>query len=281
MAVRNQRIRPGLDDKIIAGWNGLMLKGLVDAYAATGQPDYLSLALKNAQFIDQYLKKQEAESYALWHTYKEGKSGVSAYLDDYAFVADAFAALYQVTFDEQWLYKADALVQHTLQHFYDEQEGFFYYTDDQSTLIARKKEIFDNVIPSSNAAMAKNLYTVGLLLDNTQYTDIVESMVAKMLKLVKAEPGFLSHWAHIFTYFVKPVAEVAIVGPALQEYSLQLFSHYYPHKVVCGTTSKSELPLLQNREAIHGETTLYVCYNKACKLPVRSVEEAIGQLEER
>jgi hypothetical protein len=281
MAVRNQRVRPGLDDKIIAGWNGLMLKGLVDAYAATAQPEYLSLALKNAQFIDQYLRRQDEESYALWHTYKEGKSGLPAYLDDYAFVSEAFAALYQVTFDEQWLYKAGQIIQHTLQHFYDEAEGFFYYTDDHSALIARKKEIFDNVIPSSNAAMAKNLHTVGLLLDNVQYTDLAESMMAKMLKLVQTEPGYLSHWAHVFTYFVKPAAEVAIVGPALQEYSLQLFSHYYPHKVVCGTTTQSQLPLLQNREAIQGETTLYVCYNKACKLPVRSVEEAIGQLEER
>ncbi len=278
MEKRNQRIRPGLDDKIIAGWNGLMLKGLADAYGATGEAEYLSLALQNAQFIDQHLKREDG---ALWHTYKEGKAGLPAYLDDYAFVADAFAALYQVTFDEQWLHKADALIQHTLQHFYDETEGFFYYTNDQSTLIARKKEIFDNVIPSSNAAMVKNLHTVGLLLDNSRYTNLAESMMAKMLKLVKAEPGYLSHWANAFTYFVKPVAEVAIVGPKLLAYGAQLNSHYFPHKVMWGTTTQSELPLLQNREAVKGETTLYVCFNKACQLPVHKVGEAIGQMQER
>jgi uncharacterized protein YyaL (SSP411 family) len=125
------------------------------------------------------------------------------------------------------------------------------------------------VIPSSNATMAKNLHTVGLLLDNPQYTDLAESMMAKMLKLVKTEPGYLSHWANVFTYFVKTPAEVAIVGADLQAYSAQLNTHYYPHKVVCGTTTQSELPLLQNREAIDGETTVYVCYNKTCNLPVR------------
>ena len=279
---RSQRIRPGLDDKIIAGWNGLMLKGLADAYAATGEAEYLSLALKNAQFIDQYLRRKDQEGAALWHTYKEGKAGLPAYLDDYAFVADAFAALYQVTFDEKWLHKADALIQHTLLNFYDEAEGFFYYTDEQSTLIARKKELFDNVIPSSNAAMTKNLLSVGLLLDNSQYTSLAESMMSKMLKLVKTEPGYLSHWANAFTYFVQPVAEVAIVGPEPQTYCNQLNSHYFPHKVVCGTSGQSELPLLQNREAVNGKTTLYVCFNKACQLPVQSVEAAIGQLlEER
>ncbi len=281
LKARSQRVRPGLDDKIITGWNGLMLKGLVDAYAATGQSEYLTLALKNAQFIDQHLRKQGKDAYTLWHTYKERKADLPAYLDDYAFVADAFVSLYQVTFDEQWLHKAGQIIQHTLHHFHDEEEGFFYYTDDQSSLIARKKEIFDNVIPSSNAAMIKNLHTLGLLLDNARYTELAENMLAQMLKLVKTEPAFLSHWANALTYFVQPTAEVAIVGPEFEAYGKQLSSHYHPHKVVCGTQSKSDLPLLQNREAVHGKTTLYVCYDKACMLPVHTVEEAIGQLERR
>ena len=162
MAKRAERIRPGLDDKILCSWNGLMLNGLVDAYRTFGEEKFLNLALKNARFVkDNFLKND-----FLSHSYKNGHTKIQGFLEDYASVIDAYTNLYQATFEENWLHLAEKLTLYVCQNFYDEKEQLFYFTDKSAEeLIARKKEIFDNVIPSSNSMMARNLYTLGFLLD--------------------------------------------------------------------------------------------------------------------
>ena len=206
---REKRIRPGLDDKILSGWNGLMLKGIVDAYAVFGEPKFLSLALANAQFILSEMKSGNR----LYRNFKNGKASIDAYLEDYAAVAQAFIALYQVTFDELWLNEAKFLVDYALDNFYDEQEGFFFFTDKNAqALIARKKEIFDNVIPSSNSIMASNLYWLSLLLDDENYKQISIRMVQMISKLLATDPQYLTNWACLMTNLVSPTAEIVIIG---------------------------------------------------------------------
>ena len=122
---REKRIRPGLDDKVLTSWNGLMLKGYVDAYKAFGNKEYLDAALKNANFLKSNMLQSDNR---LNRNYKDGKSVINAFLDDYALLADAFVALYQVTFDEQWLIKAKDLTQYAIDHFHDPQSGMFFYT---------------------------------------------------------------------------------------------------------------------------------------------------------
>ena len=276
--VRSQRVRPGLDDKIIASWNGLMLKGLADAYAITRIPDILDVALRNAKFIVDKLMYTDGEEMALYRTYQDGNARLNGYLDDYAFTIDAFLALYQVTFDEQWLEPVHQLTNYVLRHFWDESEGFFYYTDDATTLIARKKELFDNVIPSSNSAMARNLHKLGLLLDRSDYQERAVLMLAKMIPLIKADPSYLSNWACLYTELATPTAEIAIVGPDSHDTMLELNQQYYPNKLLVGTKTRSDLPLLQNRDAEDENVTIYVCYDKACQLPVHTTHEAWEQL---
>lgn len=277
LAARAERVRPGLDDKILTAWNGLMLKGLADAYAALQDTSILELAIQNAYFITQKLLRNDG---ALYRTYKNGQAKLYGYLEDYAFVIDGLLALYQVSFDEQWLTTTKHLADYTIQHFLDEDEGFFYFTDTSAdALIARKKELFDNVIPASNSAMARNLHTLGILLDHQPYQELSEQMLGKMIKLVAAEPGHLSNWACLATASAYSMAEVAIVGPELSAFAHALHQHYYPFKLLIGTTGTSNLPLLQGREAINGKTTLYVCYDKACQLPVHSPEEAFRQMK--
>ena len=275
--VREQRVRPGLDDKIIASWNGLMLKGLVDAYAITGTGEMLELALQNAQFLVDKMMYSDGEPTALYRTYQQGEARLNGYLDDYAFVIDALLALYQVTFDEQWLEPVQKLTDYVLQHFWDESEGFFYYTDDATKLIARKKELFDNVIPSSNSAMARNLHRLSLLLDRPDYGKQAEAMLVKMVPLIKADPSYLSHWACLYTELATPTAEIAIIGPDCLSTMLELNQQYYPNKLLVGTETRSDLPLLQHREA-EDNVTIYVCYNKTCQLPVHTTHEAWEQL---
>ena len=272
---RQKRIRPGMDDKILAGWNGLMLKGLVDAYEAFDESKFLTLAKNNAQF----LVSKMMEGSRLYRSYKNGDAQIDAYLEDYAFVIDGLIALYQVTFEEQWVHKAHELTDYVLEHFYDETEGFFFYTDDRSEkLIARKKEVFDNVIPASNSQMAVNLHHLGIIFDREDLKDKAITMASKMAQLMQEEPGYLSNWAVLYSYLASPTAEISVVGQDVDAVARQLVKRYLPNKVVMGTTGKSDLPLVKGKTTRNGETTIYVCYDKTCKLPVTSVESAYEQI---
>ena len=280
---REKRVRPGLDDKVLAAWNGLLLRGLCDAWLATQDEDILEQARKLGAFITQHLVKETPEGEtALWRNYKDGKTSINAYLDDYAFVIDGFIALYQVDFNPEHLHRANKLCQYTLNHFYDQEEGLFFYTDDQDpALIARKKELFDNVIPASNSAMARNLNYLHLLLENADYDASMQGMSGKMAALVITDPVYLSNWAVLLTELTRPMAEVAVVGPEASTMAVQLQQAYLPNKVVCASTEKNDnLPLLAGREAINGKTTIYVCVNRSCQLPVHTVEEALKQIKD-
>lgn len=276
LEAREQRIRPGLDDKILAGWNGLMLSGLVDAYAAFGEDHFLELALQNARFIEKHMLQKGQ----LMRNYKNGKASIPAYLEDYAFIIHAWLRLYEVCFDPHWLYKARELCKYTLERFWDEEEKLFFYTDNSSEkLIARKKEIFDNVIPASNSAMALNLHRLGLLLDVQKYQQQASSMLATVGKLLQAEPAYLTYWACLYTQLAQPTAEIAIVGPDYLRFSQEIYrQRYHPNKVLSASAGGGELPLLENRESDSTQTTIYVCYNRSCQRPVHSPAEALALL---
>jgi uncharacterized protein YyaL (SSP411 family) len=272
---RESRIRPSLDDKILCSWNALMLKGLCDAYAVFGESEFLDLALKNAQFIQEKMTSENR----LFRNYKNGKATIPAYLEDYSLVIQAYISLYQVSFEEKWLYQANALTQYAIQHFYDHTEELFFYTDDSTEqLIARKKEIFDNVISSSNSIMATNLYFLATLLDNRAYRAMSETMLSKISPLLKKEVRYLANWACLYIYFLKPTVEIAISGEQLFSFAQQIHRQYFPNKVMVGTLNQSKLPLLEMREARQGQTLIYVCRNKTCLLPVSTASEAWEQI---
>ena len=275
MQKRSSRIRPGLDDKILASWNGMMLKGLTDAYRIFNEPAFLSLAEKNAGF----LKSKMTTENRLYHSYKNGKATIEGYLEDYAFVINGYINLYESTFNERWLQEARRLTDYTLEHFWDEQEELFYFTAGNSEkLIARKKELFDNVIPASNSVMAHNLFKLGLLFDEESYSQKSASMLGKVQPILVSQPSYLSNWASLYTYFVTPTAEIAITGKDYLLFRSELDKYYLPNKILTGTEKQSNLPLLQDRTATD-KSTVYVCYNKTCKLPVHSVKEALELIE--
>lgn len=272
LSARTQRIRPGLDDKVLASWNGMMLHGLVDAYRIFDEERFLNLALRNADFIEKHLRNGKG----LFRTWKNGKASIEAYLEDYAFIIQAYLNLYQATFEEKWLLSARDLTGHVLEQFYDGHEEMFFFTSQESeALIARKKEIFDNVIPASNSVMATNLFLLGKYFDDNNLPEVAERMLARMKKLLVAEPSYLSNWGCLMTYFVKPVAEVAIAGKDYLKFRKEMDKSYHPGLLFAGTAAASDLPLLQQRHATDGKTMIYVCYNRTCKLPVGSVEEAL------
>ncbi|HWV30887.1 MAG TPA: thioredoxin domain-containing protein [Dyadobacter sp.] len=272
---RRSKIRPGLDDKVLASWNGLLIKGLTDSYRALGDEQIRDLAIATGHFI---ASKMTTEN-RLRHSYKNGVATVTGFLEDYAAVIEGYLGLYQVTFQESWLQKAQALADYAISNFFDQSEGFFHFTDAYGeTLIARKKELFDNVIPASNSMMAHNLYTLGKMLDRDDYLEIADNMLSKMTKLLLADVQWVTNWAALYCQRAVPTAEIAIVGGNADAMRKDFDRFFIPNKIVMGTSTSSTLPLLQNRTEINAKTAIYVCYDKACQLPVNKVEEALEQL---
>ncbi|MFC6997887.1 thioredoxin domain-containing protein [Rufibacter roseus] len=279
LLARGQRNRPGLDDKILTSWNALLLKGLTDAYSAFGDPNLLKLACTNAEFLLKNLYVNDQ----LYRNFKEGKATIDAFLEDYALLIQAFIGMYQANFDEKWLTVAKRLTHHTLQHFFDPAEDLFFFTSARGEqLITRKKEILDNVLPASNSVMAHNLHYLGLYFDKADYTQLSEKMLSKVRDLVVQQPSHLGNWASLYYLKLKSSAEVVIVGPRVHEFRELLQQHYLPNVLLAGSKESPEdpvIPLLEERSTTAGQTTIYVCQNKTCQLPVHSVSEAIAQLQ--
>ncbi|WP_439556410.1 thioredoxin domain-containing protein [Dyadobacter sp.] len=272
---RAERARPGLDDKILASWNGLLISGLAAAYRALGDEKIREMAVSAGHFIFEKMGVEER----LLHSYKNGKASVTGFLEDYAAVIGACLSLYQITFEEHWIHKAEELTSYTLSNFYDTEEGFFNFTDVYGeALIARKKELFDNVIPGSNSMMAHNLYTLSLMTDKSEYLEIADKMLSKISRLVLTDVQWVTNWAALYCQRAVPTAEVAIVGTQADQLRKDFDRFFVPNKVVMGTATTSELPLLQNRTEINNQTAIYICYDKTCQLPVTKVEEALQQL---
>jgi uncharacterized protein len=272
---RAQRVRPGLDDKILASWNGLLLRGLVDAYRSLGEDSIRETAVR----LGAFLRDKMVKGTAIWHSYKEGRATIQGFLEDYAAVCDGLVGLYQITFDESWLRLTEALLDEAIASYYDSEDGFFFFTHrNAESLIARKKEILDNVIPSSNSIMAHALYQAGMLLDRTDFLEIADLMLTKMVRILGTDIQVATNWAAFYAQRATPTAEVVIVGPDHEALRKDFDRFFVPNKVMAGAPEKSDLPLVEGRTALDGKTAIYVCYNNTCQLPVSEVAKALELL---
>jgi uncharacterized protein YyaL (SSP411 family) len=272
---RNKRIRPRLDDKTLTSWNGLMLKAYVDAYKVFQKREYLDAAIKNANFI---VKNQLQSSGALYHIYKDGKSSINGYLEDYAAVIEAFLALYEVTLDDSWLNTANDLAAYTFTKFFDDETQMFYFTsEDDSKLVSRNFEYRDNVIPASNSMMAKNLFKLSHYFDNPEFANTAK----QMLKNVRAEadkyPSGFSNWLDLLANYQTKYYEVVVVGKNASEKIREINTRYIPNMLIAGSTTQSKGYLLEGRYS-EGKTLIYVCVNNTCKLPVSDTNKAIESI---
>jgi hypothetical protein len=274
MTERATRIHPGLDDKTLTSWNAIMLKGYADAYSVFGEGEFLVAALKNARFIRDVQLRSDG---GLWHSWKNGKSSINGFLEDYAFVIEAFLALYQSTFDEEWLHISIRLAEYAIAKFSDENTGLFYFTSvDDEALIARKTEISDNVIPASNSVMARNLFCLGHYTGNAGWISRARQMLLLVQQEIIGYGAGYSNWMILQTHFVFPFREIAIVGNAVDKTRAAFRDYYLPNQIFAGSAGSSELPLLKNR-FVEGKTQIYVCENNTCQLPVETAEAAVKQ----
>ena len=271
--LRKEKARPRLDNKCLTSWNAMMVKAYVDAHRVFQQKSFLDTALNCANFIKSNLLQDDG---LLYRNYTNNTASIIGYLDDYAFLADAFIALYETTFDESWLTLSKTLTEYTVQHFYDKTSGMFFYTSDKGEqLLSRTIEYRDNVIPSSNAVHAHNLLRLGHLFTNSQYIAMARQMTQNVVPEIHTAPIAYTHWLKLISFFQKGFYEIAIVGQNAHQMANELQQQYIPNKVLCGTLErKSSLEILQNR-FVETKTVIYVCKENVCRTPVTTSKEAI------
>lgn len=275
LAYRNQRQKPRLDDKTLTSWNAMMLKGYIDAYKAFGKEEYLKAALQNARFL---ANRQLQDSGALFHTYKNGKSSVPGFLEDYAFCIEAFIDLYQITLDENWLNRSNSLANYTLEHFLDHEKKMFYFTSKlEDAIVTRNFEYRDNVVPASNSVMAKNLFRLSKYFGERSYGELSQQMLKNVLAEIAQYPSGFSNWLDLLLNLQGDFFEVVVVGPEAQEKIKTINSHYLPNIIVAGSKGQAAGPLFENR-FVPNRTLIYVCVNNSCKLPVEDTQKAIESI---
>ena len=274
-AYRNQRPKPRLDDKTLTSWNALMLKGYTDSYKVFGKEAYLNSAIKNAKFI---AENQLQENGALFHNYKDGKSSINGFLEDYAFTIEAFIALYQTTLDEQWLHLSKKMTEYAIDNFFDSEKHMFYFTSKKDpAIVSRNFEYRDNVIPASNSAMAKNLFLLSKYFENTGFEAISQQMLKNVSTEIMQYPNGFSNWLDLLLNFKNGFYEVVIIGEDVDEKVKNINKQYLPNKIIAGSREENNGPLFQNR-FVPNETLIYVCKNNTCKLPIKDPKIAIESL---
>jgi uncharacterized protein YyaL (SSP411 family) len=275
--VRNKRSKPNLDDKVLTSWNALMMQGYIDAYKAFGAREYLEAALKNGNFL---VKNQLRKDGGLNRNFKNGKSTINAYAEDYATVIQAFISLYEITLDEKWLKTSKELSAYLFRNFFDEQNKMFYFTSKKDDdLIARKYEVVDGVIPSSNSIIANSLFKLGHYYADKTYVNASEKMLNNLKEDVLLNPANYSNWLNLMTNFTKPFYEVVVAGTDALEINSVLMNAYLPNTVIAGATKNNKsLPLLAYKFN-EDETLIYVCVNGTCKMPQTALKKALESIK--
>jgi hypothetical protein len=279
--VRSKRIWPGLDDKVLTAWNGLMLAAFAEAAQALDRTDYRDVATANAEFLYANMRARDGRLLRTWKAGSDAK--YNAYLEDYAFLAEGLLALYQTTFDQRWFQWARELADGMLAHFSDTENGGFYDTrDDHEQLIHRPKDIQDNAIPSGNAMAAHVLLKLGLLTGEPTYWDTAERAMRSVGKLMAQHPSGFGEWLNGASLVMGESREIALIGNEEQIAPLLsvVRTGYRPLQVVAaGPGGKDEaIPLLANRPQVNDSGTAYVCRRFVCERPVTDPQELAAQL---
>ncbi len=270
---RAKRIRPSLDDKIIVGWNALMIKALAKAAVTIQNEDCRKLATNAYNFLISNLNG-EGEGQLL-HTWKNGQAKYPGFLDDYAYFVDACIATYEMTFDTSILAKAKQFCEYVIDNFSDDEQVLFSYTHQlQQDVIVRKKEIYDGATPSANAIMAINLQRLSIIYDIPEWRKRAGAMLETLAGAVEKYPSSFAVWAGFLLQNVFGIKEIAVVGKGALVSAASLQSGYFlPGKVLMATENKVDtFPMLVNKN-IAIPAQLYLCRDYICHSPVQEPAE--------
>ena len=283
LAVRERRVHPGRDDKVLAAWNGLTARVLAEAGRALGRADYVGAAARNAGFVLSAMRRDGR----LLRTWKAGQAKVKGYLEDYAMVAAALLEVYEATFERRWLEAARQLVDDMLRLFWDDGLGGFYDTgSDGEPLIVRPRNLFDNAVPCGSSVAVETLLRLRVFTGEDRYATTAVAGLRPMGDLMARHPTAFGRFLCALDFNLGPVVEVALVWPTGNGHGPlvgEVFGRYLPNRVVVGRAeddvgAAAGIPLLEGRQAVDRKATAYVCRNYACQLPATDSEALARQL---
>jgi uncharacterized protein YyaL (SSP411 family) len=292
-AVREKRVRPGKDDKVIVAWNGLMIDAMARAGAALNEPEYVITADEVASFIMSRMRRDDGR---LLHSWRNGQAKLDAYLDDYAALANSLVSLYEANFKERWIDDAVQLMDIVLDKFVDPVGGGFFYTaSDHEQLIARNKELTDSSIPSGNSLAANALLRLGRLTGRSDYLDAAEQVLAAGVPIMRQAPMAAGQMLLALDLYMGPASELVLVGDMARDDMKQAIAavhrRHLPRSVFAVRDTRSSDPtgsqsrhlneIFDGKESPDGQPVLYVCENFACGAPatgLTQIEMKLSQL---
>ncbi len=273
---RAARVRPGLDDKRLTSWNALMISALADAGAALERADYVAAAVACARFIETELRDSSG---GLLRTFNRGRAKLPAFLEDHAYLLEAYLTLYEATFDPSWFVRARALADLILERFYDaERGGFFSTAGTDPHLIARRKDLEDAPIPSGASAACFGLLRLARFTGESSYEDAAVSLIRLLHTVVPQHPLAFGHLLRAIDFHLSPVREVALAGDDVTPLARVVHAGYHPHVVLAGGPATG-VPLLEGRGPVDGRAAAYVCEHFTCRAPVTTPEELALSLQ--
>ncbi len=282
-ALRAGRVAPGRDDKVLAAWNGLMLAALAEAARVLGRDDYCQAARANGDFI---LSRLRGADGALFRSWRNGQSRLTAYLEDYADAADGLLALYEATFETYYYTAACELVAYALAHFADPNGGYFDTPDQHEPLVTRPKDVQDNATPSGSGMLATVLLRLAAFSGETRYAEAAEAILGSLQPVLSQHPTAFAQSLVALSLALSRPREIALVGDPAETGTQALLAvingAYRPFQVLALKRPGQEppLPLLAGREPLRGLPTAYVCFNMACQLPVTEPAALAAQLDQ-
>jgi uncharacterized protein YyaL (SSP411 family) len=286
--IREKRIHPHKDDKILTDWNGLMIAAFARGARLLNEPVYAEAAERAVDFILSHLHDSDGR---LLHRYRDGESKINAHLDDYAFFVWGLIELYEATFKDRFLKRAILLNGTMLEHYWDEKTaGFFFTPDDGEALIVRKKELYDGAVPSGNSVSLLNLLRLARITGRTDLEKKASMIDNAFSEQIKQAPTGFTQFLSGLDFVLGPSYEVVIVGPAGSKETADmiraLFNPFIPNKVVVFRPTNQESPAIdsispfvRNQVSLDGKATAHVCRNRTCLKPTTSIQEMLNMLK--
>ena len=279
-ALREQRVKPDRDEKVLTAWNGLMMASFAEAGVVLNRPDYADAARRNAEFVLSKLRRDGS----LLRTWKDGVAKFNAYLEDYAFLIEGLVTLFETTGESRWLNEALTLTERMIEEFWDDEGGGFFFTGkSHENLIVRSKDYFDNATPSGNSVAALVLLRLATLTDNETYRNLAIAVLREVGEQIRRYPSGFGYALSAADFLLSTPKEIAIVGKDAADASpllAETWRRYLPNKVVAPSFEGKDatIPLLENRSLVNGLATAYVCEHYTCQQPVTDVSALRNQL---
>ncbi|MGH1362849.1 MAG: thioredoxin domain-containing protein [Calditrichia bacterium] len=284
--VREKRIHPLKDDKILTDWNGLMIAASCKAHRAFDSDLFLEPAKSAADFVLSTMRLKDGR---LMHRYREGEIAITGFLDDYAFMIWGLLELYESTFDLNYLEAANELTKIVIEDFYDQENGGFFFTSNSAEkLLMRKKDIYDGAIPSGNSVMMLNLLRLSKITGNTGFDGLAENTANAFAKTISSYPSAQSMSMMALMFASDESSEIVIAGDPTEESTQNMLrevqKRFMPHAVILLKTDEnaerlaSLAPFTKDLLLKKNETTAFVCRNYACGLPTSDIQQMISML---